>query len=311
MPAQIEQTFSGIESTYKAPEVEGFLDLHFYRPIGFWLARFFAKLGVTPAAVTVFGGFFGVLAGHLYYYRDLAVNVAGMALHVFANALDNADGQLARLTDQQSRQGRIVDSLADHFIFTSIYVHLALRYLLGGASPAICFLALGAGISHALQGAAADYCRNGYFYFVNGRSRVDFDSSYALRLSYRELNWRDQPWNKFLLALYLNFTRQQEMLAPALKKLRDKAERLFPGEIPLWLKRHYRDCARPMFKWWGLLMTNTRMLILFLLLFVGQPVWYFWIELTALNLLLAYLIFQQEKMCSSLAQIATEHRDQL
>ena len=304
MPAQIEETSSGIESTYKAHEVEGFLDLHFYRPIGFWLAQFFAKLRMTPVAVTLLGGLFGVAAGHLYYYRDLGVNAAGMALHVFANALDNADGQLARLTDQRSRQGRIADSLADHFIFLSVYVHLTLRYLVEGASPAICFLALAAGISHALQGAAADYYRNAYFYFVNGRSRADFDSSTALRLSYRELKWRRQPWNKFLLLLYLNFTRQQEMLSPQLKGLRSAAERLFPQEIPLQLKIHYRACARPAFKWWGLLMTNTRMLILFVLLFVRQPVWYFWIELIVLNLLLAYLIRRQERMAQSLLRMA-------
>ena len=41
-----------------------------------------------------------------------------------------------------------------------------------------------------------------------------------------------------------------------------------------------------MFKLWGLLMTNTRMLILFGFLLVGQPVWYFWTEVTILNLLL-------------------------
>jgi hypothetical protein len=52
------------------------------------------------------------------------------------------------------------------------------------------------------------------------------------------------------------------------------------------------------------------MLILFVVLLVGQPVWYFWIELTVLNLLLAYLIFDQEKMCSSLVRIAIAQRDE-
>jgi hypothetical protein len=100
------------------------------------------------------------------------------------------------------------------------------------------------------------------------------------------------------------------MLSPALKKLYEAAERLFPAQIPAWLKRRYRDCAQPMFKWWGLLMTNTRMLILFVVLLVGQPVWYFWIELTVLNLLLVFLIFDQEKMCRSLVRIASAQRDQ-
>jgi hypothetical protein len=38
-----------------------------------------------------------------------------------------------------------------------------------------------------------------------------------------------------------------------------------------------------MLKWWGLLMTNVRMLVFVCLLFVSQPVYYFWFELIPLN----------------------------
>jgi phosphatidylglycerophosphate synthase len=309
MPQQIEPPVSALEATYKAREVEGVLDLYFYRPIGFRLAKFFAKIEMTPAAATLLAGVFGIIAGHLFYYRDLRTNVVGMALLVFANSLDNADGQLARLTHRESREGRIIDSVADHLVFLSIYVHLTLRYLVEGSSPAICFLALAAGISHALQGAAADYYRSSYLYFVTTRARMGLDSSSELRSNYRELSWRSEPWNKFLLTLYLNFTRQQEMLSPHLKRLRDLPDRLFHGEIPSWLKTRYRILASPMFKWWGLLMTNTRMLVLFALLFIGQPIWYFWFELIPLNLLLVYLIIREENMSQSLLEVAVTRRD--
>jgi hypothetical protein len=309
MPERIEQRPSTIEGTYKAREVEGVLDLYFYRPIGFRLARLFAKLKMTPAAVTWLGGLLGVIAGHLYYYRDLRTNVIGMALHVCANALDNADGQLARLTHREDRDGRIIDSIADHLVFLSIYVHLTFRYLVAGSSPAICLLALAAGISHALQGAAADYYRNSYLYFVTDRAGTGSDSSSVLRSNYRELSWRTKPWNKLLLALYLNFTRQQELLSPHLRRLRDTAGQLFHSEIPNWLRTRYRNFARPMFKWWSLLMTNTRMLMLFALLFIGQPIWYFWFELTLLNLLLVYLIVRQENMAKSLLEVAVTSRN--
>ena len=137
MPQLKETVHSRVEATYKTREVEGVLDLYFYRPIGFRLAEFFTQLKMTPAAVTLLAGICGVVAGHLYYYRDLGVNMAGMALHVCSNTLDNADGQLARLTRTASRKGRIIDSIADHLVFVSIYLHLTLRYVLAGASPAI------------------------------------------------------------------------------------------------------------------------------------------------------------------------------
>ena len=304
MPVQIIEPSTTPEATYKAREVEGILDLYFYRKIGFWLAQFFARLNVTPAGVSLFGALCGVIAGHLYFYRNLGTNIIGMALHVFANALDNADGQLARLTGRESREGRVIDSLADHLIFLSIYLHLALRCSIEGASPLVWLLAVTAGISHGLQGAAADYYRTTYLYFVKGGLPVDLDSSMILRSSYRKLRWRDQPWPKFLLALYLNFTRQQEMLSPRLNRLREVSNRSFPHQIPEWFRTRYRISARPMFKLWGLLMTNTRMLVLFIFLFLDQPIWYFWFELTVLNLLLVYLIVRQENMAESLEEAA-------
>src|SRR5437763_4781070 len=206
MTALIAPPRSALEATYKAREVEGVLDLYFYRPIGFRLAQFFAKVEMKPAGVTLLAGLFGVVAGHLFYYRDLRTNAVGMALLVCANALDNADGQLARLTHQENRDGRIIDSITDHLVFVSIYLHLTLRYLFEGWSPAICLLALAAGISHALQGAAADYYRSTYLYFVTGGARGDMDSYCRLRSDYQKLTWRQSPWQKLLLALYVNVT---------------------------------------------------------------------------------------------------------
>jgi phosphatidylglycerophosphate synthase len=304
MLQETEAPSSRVEATYKWRDVEGVLDLHFYRPIGFWLAQFFARLKMTPASVSLLAGIFGVVAGHLYYYRNLSINVAGMMLHVCANTLDNADGQLARLTRRESREGRIIDSIADHLVFVSVYLHLTLRCLFEGSSPAIFLLAFAAGISHALQGAAADYYRSTYLYFVTAGARTGVDSSSGLRSDYLKLTWRHTPWRKLLLALYLNFTRQQEMLAPRLKTLRDLVRKLFHGEIPDRVRTRYRDLASPMLKWWGLLMTNVRMLVLFALLFIGQPAYYFWFELIPLNLLFVYLLFRQEDMAESVLKIA-------
>src|SRR5215475_7717645 len=176
MSQQVETLHSRIAATYKVREVEGALDVYFYRPVGFRLAEFFARLKMKPAGVSLLAGVCGVIAGHLYFYRSLAINIAGMVLHVCANALDNADGQLARLTHQESRKGRIIDSVADHLVFASIYLNLTLRYVFHGASPGIWLLALCAGISHALQGAAADYYRSAFLYFTSG-ARTALDSS--------------------------------------------------------------------------------------------------------------------------------------
>ena len=300
MDAQLAQPPT-LETTYKVREAEGILDLYFYRKVGFRLAKFFAKIGMSPIGVTLLGGVFGIFAGHLYFYRNLSVNLVGVALHVFANLLDNADGQLARLTNRQSRAGRIIDSVVDHLIFTSIYLHLTLRCLAEGSSSLIWLFALIAALSHAAQAGAADYFRNAYLHFVKQR-RGDFDSAAMLRSEFEALSWSETPWQKILLALYLNFTRQQEMVSWALRKFRETVDRIFNGQTPDRLAAQYRDAARPAFKFWGILMTNSRMLVLFTVLLVDRPAWFFWVEITIFNFLLACLLYAQERMCRSLLQ---------
>jgi CDP-alcohol phosphatidyltransferase len=297
---------AAVESTYKDRDVEGLLDIYFYRRVGFALARLFARLGMTPTGVTLLSGVSGLAAGHLYYYRDLHLNLLGMGLHIISNAFDNADGQLARLTNTGSRAGRILDSVSDHIVFLGIYFHLVLRCLAAGASPAIWLLAFAAVLSHAVQGGFADYSRNAYLFLVAGRSRTDVDSSVRLRTDYEQLLWRREPWQKFLLRTYLNFTLGQEKLSPSLMRLRTAAWQAFPSAIPGALQADYRAAARPLFKSIGLLMTNSRMLILFLVLILDHPAWYFLAEVTLFNLLLAYALVRQNQLCHRfLPEIAT------
>jgi hypothetical protein len=62
-----------------------------------------------------------------------------------------------------------------------------------------------------------------------------------------------------------------------------------------------------MIRFFFLFRTNARMLLLFLLLFAGQPVWYFAIELTALNLLLVVLAVRQNAIYRELEPLLTNH----
>ena len=96
----------------KSKDTEEWIDLMFYRPIGFRWALLFKKLGITPNTVTITSIFLGILAGVLFYPQSLPINIIGMLLLVWANSYDSADGQLARLTGQKSELGRILDGVA-------------------------------------------------------------------------------------------------------------------------------------------------------------------------------------------------------
>lgn len=301
MPDQAVRT--DIEATYKSREIEGFLDLHFYRKVGFQLARFFAWARFTPNGVTLLGTAIGIGAGHLYFYRDLPANVVGMCLHVFANAMDNADGQLARLTNRQSPSGRVLDGIGDNLVYMSIYVHLCLRAMAEGGSPGVWAIALLAGLSHRWQSAAAEFYRDAYLRFAVGKIR-SLELSADLR-QYEAVKWSGHRWEKLLLKLHLGYVTEQQMLCPSLVRLEARARRTFASGLPQAFRDLYRQRNRTLLHFFFLLRTNTRMLLLFLLLFVGQPVWYFTVELLALNLLLVVLAFRQNAICRGLEPLVT------
>ncbi|MEN3369357.1 MAG: hypothetical protein V7609_1500 [Verrucomicrobiota bacterium] len=295
-----------IEATYKSREIEGFLDLHFYRKVGFQLARFFAWAGVTPNGVTLLGTLIGIAAGHLYFYRDLTTNVLGMCLHIFANAMDNADGQLARLTNRLSPSGRVVDGIGDNLIYASVYVHLCLRFVAEGGSRGVWIVALLAGLSHRFQSEAAEFCRDAYLRFAAGKLR-SLELSSDLRSQYEAVTWTADFWQKLLLKLHLGYVTEQEMFCPCLARLEEAARRIFADNVPPAFQDCYRQSNRTMIHFFFLFRTNTRMLLLFLLLFVGQPVWYFAAELIALNILLVVLATRQNAICRGLEPLVTAH----
>ena len=295
-----------IEATYKSREIEGFLDLHFYRKVGFQLARFFAWAGITPNGVTLLGTAIGIAAGHLYFYRDLATNVVGMCLHVFANAMDNADGQLARLTKRHSPNGRVLDAIGDNVVYASVYVHLCLRFVAEGGSRGVWVVALLAGLSHRWQSAVAEFCRDAYLRFATGKSR-SLEIPGDLRQQYEAVTWSDHFFQKLLLKLHLGYVIEQKMLCPGLVRLEERVRMTFAGGVPQAFQDRYRQMNRTVISFFFLFRTNTRMLLLFLLLFLAQPVWYFAVELTALNILLVILAFRQNAICRRLEPLVTEH----
>ncbi len=218
---------SQIESTYKARDVEEAIDRAFYRPIGYSIARLSRSLALSPNVITIISIVVGVIAGHLFYYSHLAINVVGMILLVGAEAMDSADGQLARMTKSYSRFGRILDGVGGNLIFVSIYLHLCLRIVHEGGPLWIFLVAILSGVSHSFQCAMADYYRNAYLYFVYGEHRSELDKAATVAREYSSLPWRKDLLRKFLMRFYVNYTYQQEFLAANFQRLYAAARQAF------------------------------------------------------------------------------------
>ncbi len=284
-----------IKSTYKAKDTEEIIDRIFYRPLGYVMALASKSVGLTPNAVTIISIFVGVAAGHFFYYSDITLNLYGIALLILANAMDSADGQLARITNTKSRIGRILDGFGGNLWFVSIYFHLYFRLISNGYDPFILLFILIAGISHSFQSAYADYYRNYYLMFVHGNNIGEIDESTKLKEDYKELRWLKNFPQKFLMRVYLNYTIQQELFSKNIIKLYRLTKEKLNISTHSQLSSIYRLLNKQLIKYFNILTTNTRMIFLFFTLFIKLPELYFLFELTLLNILFVYVILKHEK----------------
>lgn len=295
-------------ASLKSADTEEGIDLVFYRPIGYMWARAARRMGVKPNVLTVIGILLGIGAGILFYFNDIWVNAGGMALLVLANSFDSADGQLARITHQYSRFGRILDGLMGDIWFAVIYVAICLREnsfspFFGTHLWLIWLLAAVTAVLHAKQSAMADYYRQFHLYFLKGAKASELDTCDELRRRLRLMSWRRNPFAWGALYLYANYTANQEVLTPAMQMLRKELARRYPGSTPIpeSFRMDFRRQSLPLMKYTNILSFNWRIIILFITLFIGQPWMYFVAELVLGTAILIYMMIRHERICRRLA----------
>lgn len=303
MAESTASTSSSYRDSLKSMDTEEHIDLFFYRPIGYAWACLARKLGVTPNAITIASIFLGIGAGVMFYFNSLWMNAVGMLLLIWANSFDSADGQLARMTKQYSRLGRILDGLSGDVWFACIYVAICLRENVTSAffmeHPwVIWVIAVVTGICHAKQAAMADYYRQFHLYFLKGEDGSELETASELKTKLSTLSWSRDFWKKLTLTVYTNYTVQQEATAPAMQALRRELRQRFPsGRIPQSFRDAFRAASLPLMKFTNILSFNWRTIALFISLLLKMPWLYFAFELVVLNNLLVYMVIRHEAIC--------------
>lgn len=303
MNEENKSLLAGYRNSLKSMDTEEHIDLAFYRPIGYLWACLAKKIGVTPNVITIASIFLGIGAGIAFYFNDIWVNIVGMLLLIWANSFDSADGQLARMTKQYSRIGRILDGLSGDFWFVTIYVAICLREV--ATSPffqahpwAIWVMAVVTGICHAKQAAMADCYRQFHLYFLKGEDGSELEDYNELKSKLDELSWKSNFWKKLTMTFYVNYTRQQEATTPEMQRLRAQLKQSFSQRhISQTFRDDFRAKSLPLMKYTNILSFNWRTIALFASLFLQMPWLYFAFELTVLNALLIMMIYRHERIC--------------
>lgn len=290
-------------ASLKSLDTEEHIDLAFYRPIGYMWACAARRLGVTPNVITVAAIFIGLGAAVAFYFNSLPVNLVGILLLIWANSFDSADGQLARMTGQYSRLGRILDGLCGDIWFAAIYIAIILREIatspfFAAHSWVIITLALVTAVCHARQAAMADYYRQIHLFIIKGEDGSELESSATLR---RRLAETTGFWKRLTLKAYILYTASQEATTPQLQRLRRLIAARYPdGHLPDKLRDNFRRLSLPLMKYTNILSFNWRTIVLFASLLAGQPWIYFAVEVTIFNVILIYMVRRHEKICRAM-----------
>ncbi len=294
----MEQNKPSLESTLKSSDTEEFIDIYFYRPIGYRWALLFQKLGITPNAVTIASIFIGIGSGICFYFDNLWITLLGIFLLVWANSFDSADGQLARMTKQFSALGRVLDGFAGNLWFASIYIAICMRlFPVWGWS--IWALAVITGYFHSKQASMADYYRNIHLLFLKGKSGSELDNTTELNEKNAHLTWKSNFWEKLVLTFYTNYTKGQESWSGNFQEMFRLLRSKFGETAPDQFRIDFREKSLPLMKWTNILSFNTRAIALFIAMLIKEPWLYFVFELVVLNIILVHMVFSHEKMCKS------------
>ena len=295
-------------ATMKSRDTESNFELYVTRTPGYLWALLFQTLHVHPIAVTLMSIVIGAAAGYFFYFDDLRMNLIGMALLVWANWYDCADGQLARMTGKRTLVGRLLDGLAGDVWFFFIYLGLVLR-MQQVYGPWVWALYAYAGlVAHARQTALADYYRNIHLWFVLGKERSELDTWAEEDARYQQLHWRRGEWfEKLYLFFYRHYTLGQEEQTPQFQAFYYRLREVYGDDVPADLRQRFRQESLPLMPLTNILTFDTRVIVLFVSLLVGQPLVFPIFEIAVLEPLRYYTRRRHEGICQRFMNELNEH----
>jgi len=279
-----------ISDTYKAADVEEIIDIYLYRPWGYALAVGAHRLKMTPNQISIIGMVVGIASGLMFISLDPWINAIGIFLWMLGQALDGADGQLARLANMRSRLGRMLDGISDGVKFASLYLSVGYRLYLMTGEWWVWPIVVASGLAHSRQSALADFYRNSYLFFVEKPGSAEIETVADLKKDRGEMPWKGNFLEKLLLGAYIRYSSRQEQFAADSGNMVDRAVSYFGSEIPEVLQKLYRSENKKLLKYYNALTTNTRMIVFFFSWAVGNFWIFFAFDLIVLNVLMLLMM---------------------
>jgi phosphatidylglycerophosphate synthase len=286
---QQQTAMTGRTPIKRTTEIEEITNLHLIHPLAGRLVPIFARLHVTPNAVSIVGMLFGILSAVAYYrYWDFRYATTGFALMVAWHVMDGADGQLARFTQSYSYFGKVLDGISDNVTFLAVYTALAISLSRQYGNWIYALVAISA-VCHAIQSASYETQRQEYEYLGWGKKPQEPPPRNSPERG------RDGPpvirWLfDFLHRLF--FVGLSFPTAGITRKFRASMAAALQSDsaTAASVREQYRETIAPQIRSWSILSANYRTLGIFVSALFKAPEYYFAFEIIGFSAVLAVLI---------------------
>jgi len=257
------------------PEVEDLSDLFFYRPLAFLLVKLVYPTNITPNQLTITALLIGMISGFHYAGGSHSGFIWGAILFILYNIFDCSDGQLARLKNNGTHAGRIIDGIADYVATLAVFIGIGFGFANQQENPAYWwFLILLMALSSVVQAILVDYYRNRFLDNVLQRKSTFEEELESYKVEYNVLKNQEGKWlERVIIKIYLRYCDIQEKIIPREKKLD-----LFDATPEEYYKKN-----KLIMRLWTLICSSAEITVLVICSFLNRLDIFIWIILIGFN----------------------------
>jgi len=197
----------------KLSEVEESLDVFLYRPLSFLVVKLVYHTQITPNHLTLAAIAMGIVSGCLYAFGKPDFIVAGALFFLLFNIFDCSDGQLARLKNNGTAIGKIMDGVADYAASVAVYVGIAIGFAGHQDNPLPWLILLAVtGICSGIHSVLVDFYRSRFLDYYTLRKDNFDDTIREIKNALVEARHKGRKLEQTAFMMYLKYTRLQRFL---------------------------------------------------------------------------------------------------
>ena len=210
-----KQIFRDYKKSIKHAVFDETLTLYILRPIAFVFVKLLYPFSITPNQVSLMTIIIGIISGYFFSRGTVTSFIIGGSLYFLCMVTDCVDGMIARLKNNGTVVGRIIDGFADYMVAISVYVGMGIGFEKGLVN--LDFLPINhwwiiviAAVSHILHCMLVEYYRAEFMAHGLGKSISTWEEKKKFTAELNRIrHLKGKLLDKILIAVYLGYSRLQ------------------------------------------------------------------------------------------------------